>query len=505
MIQHLASLPILLPMLTAVILLLPPCGKSVKIRRIVSSVMAIITFVVSALLLMHVHYTGINVYAIGNWSAPFGIVLVADMLSTLLVALTSFLGLGAILYGSAGDDEKGSFFHPLVHFLVLGVNGAFLTGDLFNLFVFFEVLLIASYALLMHAGDKQNTRAALQYVILNLVGSSIFLIGLGILYGVLGTLNIADMAHKVSLLTGDDVYLAKAGGLLLLVVFALKGALLPLHLWLPNTYASAKPVVAALFAIMTKVGVYAMLRVYTVVFGEQAGALEHVAQPWLWGLAIATIIVGAIGVIASQDLRKLTANLVLVSVGTLVALVALQNVNATAALLYYLVHSTLVCAALFLLADLIATQRGKVADRLVAGRSVKQPFLLGVCFIIAALTVVGMPPLSGFVGKIWILKATLNSEQALLFWPVYLVTSFALLIALSRAGTSLFWECKDKRSESAEYKNARSLQVIVIIGLLACSPLMVIFGGPISEYMMAAATQLHDINGGINAVLKGGM
>ncbi|WP_405601322.1 MULTISPECIES: monovalent cation/H+ antiporter subunit D [unclassified Pseudoalteromonas] len=505
MIQHLASLPILLPMLTAVILLLPPCGKSVKIRRIVSSVMAIITFVVSALLLMHVHNTGINVYAIGNWSAPFGIVLVADMLSTLLVALTSFLGLGAILYGSAGDDEKGSFFHPLVHFLVLGVNGAFLTGDLFNLFVFFEVLLIASYALLMHAGDKQNTRAALQYVILNLVGSSVFLIGLGILYGVLGTLNIADMAHKVSLLTGDDVYLAKAGGLLLLVVFALKGALLPLHLWLPNTYASAKPVVAALFAIMTKVGVYAMLRVYTVVFGEQAGALEHVAQPWLWGLAIATIIVGAIGVIASQDLRKLTANLVLVSVGTLVALVALQNVNATAALLYYLVHSTLVCAALFLLADLIATQRGKVADRLVAGRSVKQPFLLGVCFIIAALTVVGMPPLSGFVGKIWILKATLNSEQALLFWPVYLVTSFALLIALSRAGTSLFWECKDKRSESAEYKNARSLQVIVILGLLACSPLMVIFGGPISEYMMAAATQLHDINGGINAVLKGGM
>lgn len=505
MIQHLASLPILLPMLTAVILLLPPCGKSVKIRRIVSSVMAIITFVVSALLLMHVHHTGINVYAIGNWSAPFGIVLVADMLSTLLVALTSFLGLGAILYGSAGDDEKGSFFHPLVHFLVLGVNGAFLTGDLFNLFVFFEVLLIASYALLMHAGDKQNTRAALQYVILNLVGSSVFLIGLGILYGVLGTLNIADMAHEVSLLTGDDVYLAKAGGLLLLVVFALKGALLPLHLWLPNTYASAKPVVAALFAIMTKVGVYAMLRVYTVVFGEQAGALEHVAQPWLWGLAIATIIVGAIGVIASQDLRKLTANLVLVSVGTLVALVALQNVNATAALLYYLVHSTLVCAALFLLADLIATQRGKVADRLVAGRSVKQPFLLGVCFIIAALTVVGMPPLSGFVGKIWILKATLNSEQALLFWPVYLVTSFALLIALSRAGTSLFWECKDKRSESAEYKNARSQQVIVIIGLLACSPLMVIFGGPISEYMMAAATQLHDINGGINAVLKGGM
>lgn len=505
MIQHLASLPILLPMLAAVILLLPPCGKSVKIRRYASNAMALVTFAVSVFLLIHIYNTGISVYAIGDWSAPFGIVLVADNLSTLLVALTSFLGLGAILYGSAGDDEKGSFYHPLVHFLVLGVNGAFLTGDLFNLFVFFEVLLIASYALLMHGGDKQNTRAALQYVILNLVGSSVFLIGLGILYGVLGTLNIADMAQKVSQLNGDDVFIAKAGGLLLLIVFALKGALLPLHLWLPNTYASAKPVVAALFAIMTKVGVYAMLRVYTVIFGEQAGALEHMVQPWLWGLAIATIIVGAMGAIAAQDLRKLTANLVLVSVGTLVALVALQNVNATAALLYYLVHSTLVSAALFLLADLIAKQRGKVADRLVGGRAVKQPLLLGACFVVAALTVVGMPPLSGFVGKIWILKSTLNSEQALVFWPVYLITSFALLVALSRAGTSLFWERKDKRSESPDCADANPLQVTVIIGLLACSPLLVIFGGPISEYMVGAATQLHDISGGINAVLKGGM
>ena len=304
MIQHLTSLPVLLPMLAAIILLLPPCGKNLFARRLASGVMAIITFVVSVLLLITVHNEGINVYAIGNWSAPFGIVLVADMLSSLLVTLTSFLGVMVVLYGCAGDDEHGSFFHPLIHFLILGVNGAFLTGDLFNVFVFFEVLLIASYALLMHGGGKQKTKAALHYVILNLVGSSAFLIGLGILYGVLGTLNIADMAQKISLLTGDDVYLAKAGGLLLLVVFALKSALLPLHLWLPNTYSSAAPVVAALFAIMTKVGVYAMLRVYTVMFGEQAGELEHMAQTWLWGLAIATIVVGAIGVLAAQDLRR---------------------------------------------------------------------------------------------------------------------------------------------------------------------------------------------------------
>lgn len=502
--QHLASLPILLPMLASIILLLPPCGKSVTIRRFMSVFMAVATLLTAVVLLFKVQSSAAIVYAIGDWQAPFGIVLVADQLSTLLAVLTSLLGLAVVLYSAAGDDEKGSFFHPLVHFLILGVNGAFLTGDLFNLFVFFEVLLIASYSLLMHNGDKHNTRAALQYVILNLVGSSVFLIALGVLYGVLGTLNIADMTQKVALLTGDDVYLAKVGGLLLLIVFALKGAMLPLHLWLPNTYASAMPVVAALFAIMTKVGVYAMLRVYTLIFGDNAGELAHIAQPWLWGLALATILMGAVGVLASQDFRKLIANLVIVSVGTLVALVAIQNEAATAALLYYLVHSTIVCAALFLVADLIAIQRGKVADRLVAGRAVAQPVLLGTLFIVAALAVVGMPPLSGFVGKVWILKAMLNSEQALLFWPIYLIASLALLIALAKAGTSLFWDRKYKDNEALEGLEAQPVKVIAVIGLLICLPLMVIYAGPLSDYMINTAAQLHDIDGGVRAVLGGG-
>ena len=366
MIQHLTSFPILLPMLAGILLLVPPFGKNVMYRRIASVVFSIIIFFVSLSLLFKVQSTGMQVYAIGDWSAPFGIVLVADPLSTLLVCLTTLLGVIVTLYSCAGDDEKGSFFHPLVHFLIFGVNGAFLTGDAFNLFVFFEILLIASYSLLMHGGDKRNTRAALQYVIMNLVGSSVFLIALGILYGVLGTLNMADMAQKIPYLQGNDVYLAKIGGLLLLIVFALKGALLPLHLWLPNTYSTAMPVIAALFAIMTKVGVYSMMRVYTLIFGDEAGELSHMGQNWLWWLALATIVMGAMGVLASQDLRKLVANLVIVSVGTLVALVAVQTVEATSAAIFYLVHSTLVTAALFLLADLIGRQRGKVADRITA-------------------------------------------------------------------------------------------------------------------------------------------
>ncbi|TYK66468.1 monovalent cation/H+ antiporter subunit D [Colwellia echini] len=514
MIQHLSSLPILLPMLAGVILLMPPCGKSVSIRRFASVTFSLLTFLISVALLLKVQIDGSLVYAIGDWSAPFGIVLVADPLSTLLVCLSSLLGMVCILYSCAGDDEQGSYFHPLVHFLVLGVNGAFLTGDAFNLFVFFEVLLIASYALLMHGGDKKTTRAALQYVIMNLVGSAVFLIALGVLYGVLGTLNMADMAQKISLLQGDDVYLAKIGGLLLLVVFALKAALLPLHLWLPNTYAAAVPMVAALFAIMTKVGVYSIMRVYTLIFGDEAGELAHMAQNWLWWLALATIAMGTVGVLASQDLRKLIANLVIISVGTLVALVTIQTVEASSAAIYYLVHSTLVTAALFLLADLIGRQRGKVADRITAGTPVAQPALLGVCFLIAAIAVIGMPPLSGFIGKVWLLQATLNTEYSMVFWALYLVASLAVLFAVAKAGSTVFWHHQTNGSknkppanmatESSIKDRVQPVQIVAVIILVAGAPLMSLFAGPLSEYAIGAASQLHDFNNNIDLILLGG-
>lgn len=504
MIQHLTPLPVLLPMLAGVILLMTPCSKSITIRRAASVILSLITFFISLALLLKVQVDGTQIYAIGDWSAPFGIVLVADPLSTLFACLTALLGLVCILFASAGDDEKGSFFHPLVHFLILGVNGAFLTGDAFNLFVFFEVLLISSYSLLMHGGDKKNTQAALHYVIMNLVGSAIFLIALGVLYGVLGTLNMADMAQKVALLQGDDVYLAKIGGLLLLVVFALKSALLPLHLWLPNTYATALPIVAALFAIMTKVGVYSMMRVYTLIFGDEAGELSHIAQSWLWWLALATITMGTIGVIASKDLRKLTANLVIVSVGTLVALVAVQTVEASSAAIYYLVHSTLVTAALFILADLIGRQRGNVIDRITAGPAVSQPRLLGICFLIAGIAVIGMPPLSGFIGKVWLLKATLNAEYTFVFWPLYLLASLAILIGVSKAGSTVFWHHQGKATESAGQERVHPAQLVALIILISGAPLMSIFAGPLSEYAMGAAIQLHDFNSNIKVILLGG-
>lgn len=500
MTAHLPILPILIPLIGALLLLLPPlCGNQTR-QRLASLLVTALTVLVAAVLL-NTQAEGLRLYVLGDWQPPFGIVLVADRLSSLLVLLSSVLGLAAVLYACAGEDRTGSYFHPLILFQVMGINGAFLTGDIFNLFVFFEVLLIASYALLIHGGGKQKTQASFHYVALNLVGSSLFLFALGILYGTTGTLNIADMSLKMASLSGGEQTLARAGGLLLLAVFGLKSAMLPLHFWLTRTYASASAPVAALFAIMTKVGIYSILRVHTVIFGASAGDLAFMAQPWLWPLALLTLAIGSIGALASPNLRELTASLVILSVGTLLVAVALQSPEATAAGLYYLVHSTLVCAALFLIADLIGQQRGKAGDRFVVSRRVRQPALLEVMFFIAAMTVAGIPPFSGFVGKVLVLQAAQGIAEMLWVWPVLLISSLIAIIALSRAGTTLFWR---RSTDKSQGEAASPWHVTAITLLLAAAPLLVILGGPVTEYTQAAADQLHAVPSHISELLPGG-
>jgi multicomponent K+:H+ antiporter subunit D len=244
-----------------------------------------------------------------------------------------------------------------------------------------------------------------------------------------------------------------------------------------------------------------MMRVYTLIFGDEAGELSHMAQSWLWWLALATIVMGGIGVLASKSLRKLTANLVIVSVGTLVALVAVQTIEATASAIYYLVHSTLVTAALFLLADLIGQQRPNVYDRITAGPAIKQSRLLGCCYLIAGIAVIGMPPLSGFIGKVWLLKSTLDADYAIIFWPLYLLTSLVVLLAVSKAGSTLFWHHKANETGNDTGKTVHPAQFLALLILISAAPLMSIFAGPLSEYAIGAATQLHDFNSNINAIL----
>jgi multicomponent K+:H+ antiporter subunit D len=373
-------------------------------------------------------------------------------------------------------------------FQVVGINGAFLTGDLFNLFVFFEILLIASYALLVHGGGREKTKAGFHYVTLNLIGSALFLVALGTLYGTMGSLNMADMSAKVGLLLPEDQILAKTGGLLLLLVFSLKAALLPLHFWLPKTYAAGSASVVALFAVMTKVGFYAICRVFGGIFGSNAGALANFAIPWIWPLAIATIALGSIGVYAATSLRLLTANMVIVSVGTLLITFAMEGGQSLRAGFFYLLHSTAVTGALFLIADQVGSRRGAAMDRFVKARPVTHATVLGGLFLVAAIAAVGLPPLSGFIGKVMILHSASRFAEQVWVWPALLTSSLVIMIAFSRAGSTFFWHVSDK--EAVVDLEVRGKQIAAIFILLSATALMTVFADSILVYCQDAAGDL---------------
>lgn len=487
--NHALILPILLPLFAGCLLLITH-RLGMPFKRTLSLLATLASLPVTIGLLLLADGGQLHVYALGNWQPPFGIVLLLDRLSALMLVVTSVLACGAILYAIRGDDQRGQNFHALFQFQLLGINGAFLTGDLFNLFVFFEILLISSYALLLHGHGPKRVQAGIHYVVLNLLGSSLFLIGVSMLYGLTGTLNMADLAARVAAADPSDAPLIAAAGYLLLVVFGLKGAVLPLYFWLPRAYASATAPVAALFAIMTKLGLYAIVRVFVLVFGSEAGELEGMAQFWLWPLAMLTLAGGVLGALASRNLQVLLSYLVVVSVGTLLAGVALGTAEGISAALYYLIHSTFVAGGLFLLADLIARQRGESGTDLVSAPALRQPLLLGALFFLAAISVAGLPPFSGFLGKVMLLRAVPPGDEAALLWPVVLVGGLGMLIALSRAGSMVFWRSSEAATVGSQAEPVRLLATAL---LLSASLLLVVFGQPVQAYVQATASQLLEL------------
>ncbi|ANI13802.1 monovalent cation/H+ antiporter subunit D [Pseudomonas citronellolis] len=496
--NHLLIAPVLLPLFAGCLLLL--AGHASRTARGISLLATLALLPIAALLLQQAAGGQVQFYALGNWQPPFGIILVLDRLSALMLLANAVLASFALLYALRGDDRRGKHFHALFQFQLLGLNGAFLTGDLFNLFVFFEILLIASYALLLHGGGAGRVRAGVHYVVLNLVGSAFFLIAVGTLYGVTGTLNMADMAVRVAQLGAADAPLVRAAALLLLVVFGLKAALLPLYFWLPRAYAEASAPVAALFSIMTKVGIYSILRVYTLIFGDHAGELANLAQAWLWPLALAGILVGTFGTLAATRLQGLLAYLVVVSAGTQLAVLALGSAQSLAALLFYLLHSTWVVGGLFLLADLIARQRGDKAGQLVQGPALLQPQLLGALFFVGAIAVAGLPPFSGFFAKLLILRSASGGE-ALALWAVVLGSGLLVTVTLSRAGSTLFWNTGRSVLGNAERD---PLRLLAAVALLASAVLLVLFAKPLQAYLQATAEQLLDVDLYRRAILAGG-
>jgi len=498
-VTHLVILPILLPLIAGSVLLLAE-KLGTGSRRAIALAATIALLPVALLLLDRVGDGTHLVYALGDWAPPFGIVLVADRLAVAMLLLTAVVAVASLVYAGAGDDERGPQYHALFQFQLLGINGAFLTGDLFNLFVFFEVLLIASYALLLHGLGARRVGAAVHVVVLNLIGSALFLFAVGTLYGVTGTLNLADLARVMPLLGPDVAPLARSGALLLLGVFALKAALLPLGFWLPNAYAAATGATAALFAVLTKVGVYAILRVYPLVFGPGAGEVANVAAAWVLPAALVTLAFGALGVLAAQALRTMAGWMVVYSVGTLLVAVGLFTEAGYAAAVYYTAHSTLASAALFLLADLIARQRTAAGDRLDRADVMPHATWLGGLFFVTAVTVAGLPPLSGFVGKLMVLEAAWSEPSAVVSWSVLLVAALVVIVAAARAGSALFWRTATG-PVAGQVTPLDRRAVGAVAGLLACILGLVIWGGVATSYARDTARQIADPSGYVAAVL----
>jgi len=444
----------------------------------------------------------IRSYALGGWPAPFGIVLVLDRLSAAMLVLSSALAVVVLLHATlTAADRKGWHFHPLFHFQLLGLNGAFLTGDLFNLFVFFEVLLIASYGLMLHGHGAARLKAAVGYVVVNIVGSALFLIALGVLYGVTGTLNMADLARRIALSGAADEGMLRIAGVLLMTVFALKAAIVPLHLWLPRTYVATMPVVAALFAILTKVGVYAMIRIVPLLFGEDAGALAWMPSPWLFPAAVMTAVIGFAGVFVAQAMREQAAFALVGSTGTLVLAVSCWSQATMAAALFYLVHATLAGAALFLVADVTMRRRGRYDDAAVPSPRFSGQQATGLLFLASSIAAVGLPPLSGFIGKLFILQTTAPTSNWIILWAVVLGTTLIGGIGFARTGSILFWKASPIGADPVDSPNRSNADLIapmILIGLLAA---LTIGAGWATAQAQATAAQIFAPQRYIDAVL----
>ncbi|ATE58827.1 monovalent cation/H+ antiporter subunit D [Thauera sinica] len=511
--NHWIALPILLPALVGAVLVLVG-RRDWLVARVLSVASCAALLVLALSLLAAVSAEGPQVYALGDWPAPYGIVLVLDRLAASMLALADLLALLALLYAIGGADRGGWHFHALWQFQLMGINGAFLTGDLFNLFVFFQVLLIASCGLVVHGGGRERLKAGVQYAVVNLFGSMLFLLAAGLIYGVTGTLNMADLAVRVPESAADDRALLHTGALLLLLAFGLKAALVPVHFWLPGTCMTAPAPVAALFAITTKVGAYAIIRLCTLAFGDAAGASSWLATPWLLPAAMLTLLAGTGGVLGARSLAQLAAFAMVASMGTLLMAVALFTAPALSAGLYYLAHSTLATAALFLLAEQIALRRGSIGDRLDLAPPVVQAPLLGGLFFAAAIAVCGMPPLSGFIGTLLILDSARESVSMSWIWGLILGTSLLGIIGFSRAGSLVFWKstaaqgaCAGGELPEGGRQGGAAAPPVPVLPLLAMSALLAgvvaltVFAGPVSEWLDDTAAQVHEPAQYIDAVL----
>ncbi|MGD9944831.1 MAG: monovalent cation/H+ antiporter subunit D [Burkholderiaceae bacterium] len=534
--DHLIMVPIALPLVAgALMVLIDEHHRRAQIAIGLSSVVGLLAVAVALVYLADGHgaehgWSGsIGVYLAANWPAPFGIALAVDRLSALLLLLTSCLALGALTFASARWDRAGVHFGPLFQFLLMGLNGAFLTADLFNLFVFFEVMLAASYGLVLHGSGVARVRAGLHYIAVNLVASSLFLVGVSLLYAVTGTLNMADLARLVPQVSGSDRMLVEAGAAILGMAFLVKSAMWPLNFWLPGAYSAVAAPVAAIFAMMTKVGVYVLLRLWMMIFADGAGDSTGFGGYWLLYGGLATLAFGTIGVLAAQDFARLSAFSLIVSSGTLLAAIGFAEVKVIAGALFYLLSSTMAISAFFLLGELAARTRSAGANVLAltmeafeaqgklhlheeeeVGVAIPAAMaFLGLAFVCCALLIAGLPPLSGFVAKFLLLTAVLDTRavadaigvafeaDAWLALGLIVISGLAGIISLTRLGVRTFWAPLHRVTP-----RLRVIEVAPIAGLLTLCMALTVAAGPAMRYLEETAKGMYGRTGYVERVLS---
>ena len=526
--NHLVIAPIVIPLLVgALMMLIDERRRTLKAALGVVSASVLLVLAVVLLFLTDHTATGadatVRVYRQGDWPSLFGIVLVLDRLSALLLVLTGVLGLSALIFSLARWQNAGAHFHSLFQFQLMGLNGAFLTGDLFNLFVFFEIMLAASYGLALHGSGLARVRAGLHYIAINLSASLLFLIGVSMIYGVSGTLNMADLAGRIAGVAPEDRGLLEAGAAILGVAFLIKAGMWPLGFWLPNTYTTVGAPSAAIISILSKVGIYAILRLWLLVFGESAGTSAGFGGHWLLIGGVLTIAFGSVAVLATQNLARLAGASVLVSPGTLLAAIGAGQVAVTSGALFYMTSSVLAIAGLFLLIELVERGRMVGADVLAVTREafgegedeesddddaigVSIPAImaiLGMAFMACALLLAGLPPLSGFLAKFAILEPLLaqGEGEGLPFttWALLaalILSGLATVVAMTRTGIDVFWA-----SPASELPRVRVVEIAPVMMLLALCVALTVQAGPVMRYMEDTARSLHGPHRYIQGVL----
>lgn len=489
----LAVAPLVVPLATAAVGLL--FIRHVLVQKAIAIIGASALLGVAVALLAIVWDDGIQAFQMGGWPAPFGITIVVDTFSAVMLLLSAIVGLASVVYSWATIDEERTRFgyYPLVAILLMGVNGAFITGDLFNLYVWFEVLLISSFVLLGLGGTRPQVEGAIKYVSLNLIASVLFLAGLGLIYGVAGTLNMADLA--LTLRATDQDALLMAIAMLFLVAFGIKAAAFPLFFWLPASYHTPPVAVSALFAgLLTKVGVYALIRVFTLIFTQDTGFTHEL----ILVIAGFTMVTGVLGAVAQNDMRRILSFHIVSQIGYMMMGLGLYTQAALMGSVFYIAHHIIVKTNLFLVAGIAHRYVGSYELKRAGGLYRAAPGV-AVLFVVPAMSLAGIPPFSGFFAKLALVQASLDADRYAIA-GVALGVGLLTLFSMAKIWNEVFW----KAAPAPHLAPARRLLVPLVAPATALAILTILYGlgaNPVFAVAERAAGELIDPSAYIEAVL----